>query len=204
MIAKICGVKSQQIAQFRGSHKGSIETLPVKDYNGHIRDTKIYPEQLIKECIAKYNPELLLKMCDAGFKMYFYQLAGYEIKVEKPRQLSRLELAKEQVRMIEEEERLNVENKILKKDHQRQAELIDELFGYSSVIKVATLNCIHESLINWRPLKAASMKLGLPPKKVPSSRYATGQNLYPNEAWKEVYPDLKLPEPPQSLMILSR
>lgn len=79
MLANICKVKSQQIAQFRG-HSDLIKTLPVEDSRGITQESKLYPEELILDCIVKFNPELLKELINAGLRVYLHRLAGYEIK----------------------------------------------------------------------------------------------------------------------------
>ena len=59
MLAKMCKVDSTQIRRFTGGSE-SIKTLPVEDSRGVWQEMKLYPEKLIKECFAKFNPELLL------------------------------------------------------------------------------------------------------------------------------------------------
>ena len=43
-IARMCGVYSQQISQFRGNNE-LVKTLQVKDSRGVIQNTKLYPER---------------------------------------------------------------------------------------------------------------------------------------------------------------
>lgn len=82
-IARICQCESTQIRRFRGDSQ-LIKTLPVKDSRGVCQETKLYPEQLIKECLAKFNPELLLKCVDAGLRLYLHGLAGFKYEVKQP------------------------------------------------------------------------------------------------------------------------
>lgn len=66
--------------------------------------------------------------------------------------------------------------------------LMDQEFGYCSILRAAKYLSVHESTFQWRVLKANSIRLGLPPKKVPSPRYGY-QNLYPLRAFNECYPE---------------
>lgn len=75
----------------------------------------------------------------------------------------------------------------------RQAEVIDELFDYSSILRIAIFNKCKETDFDWHKLKAASKALGLETKKVPCPRFRT-KNLYNHKAWKLVYPETPLPE----------
>jgi len=105
-----------------------------------------------------------------------------------------LEALKALVASEEEKEILKLENKQLEKDNQILAEAVDELFNYSSTLRVAKFNNVSEKNFQWRRLKAVTLQLGLEVKKVPSPRYDNGMNLYPHEAWRVAYPDVALPE----------
>ncbi|MDJ0579095.1 BRO family protein [Crocosphaera sp.] len=111
-----------------------------------------------------------------------------------------LELAKEQVKLLEEMERLEkekqlleVQNELLEEENEQLSETVDELFDYSSIIRVAKYNKVCETNFNWRALKAASKQLGLEVKKVPCPRFVT-KNLYLHDAWRLAYPKMRLPE----------
>ena len=67
--------------------------------------------------------------------------------------------------------------------------IIDNEFGYSSIIRAATYAGVHETTFNWRTLKPIAIGLGLPPKRVPSPRFGY-QNLYPIKAFQEAYPHI--------------
>lgn len=114
-----------------------------------------------------------------------------ELQQQKPK--TALELEKEQVAILE---RLELQQQIIEeqeKDLLRQAEVIDELFDYSSIIRIAKFNNIHESNFTWRMLKAVSIKMNLEIKKVPDPNFVT-KNLYHHDAWRFAYPDAKLPD----------
>ena len=74
-------------------------------------------------------------------------------------------------------------------------EITDELFGYSSIIRVAKYNLRREAEFNWRELKKASIELGLEIKSATCPRYGK-KNLYPHAAWEYCYPDVLLPTAP--------
>ena len=86
-----------------------------------------------------------------------------------------LVLAKENARLESENSKLNT--------------LLDNEFGYCSILRAAVYAGVHESTFQWRPLKAMTLKIGLEVKKVPSPRYGY-QNLYPIRAFEAVYPDI--------------
>ena len=67
--------------------------------------------------------------------------------------------------------------------------LIDNEFGYCSILRAASYAGVHETEFSWRALKAMSAKLGMEVKKVPSPRYKY-QNLYPIRAFELCYPNI--------------
>jgi phage anti-repressor protein len=104
-----------------------------------------------------------------------------------------LELAREQVKLLEQLELQSEQIKLLEADNLRQSEAIDELFEYSSIIRVAKFNGCDEKAFSWHKLKAASKALSLEVKQVPCPRFET-KNLYSHTAWRFVYPEYRLPE----------
>lgn len=88
---------------------------------------------------------------------------------------------------------LQAQNEDLQQENELLAEAVDELFDYSSVIRIAKFNDCSEKLFNWRELKTASKLLQLEVKQVPCPRFQT-KNLYSHDAWRYVYPDARLPE----------
>jgi hypothetical protein len=104
-----------------------------------------------------------------------------------------LELAKEQVKLLEQLELQQAVIASLQEESERQAEVIDELYDYSSIIRIAKYNSVPETNFNWRMLKVASQKLGTEIKRVDCPRFGT-KNLYSHDAWRLAYPDVNLPE----------
>lgn len=104
-----------------------------------------------------------------------------------------LEALKALVASEEAKQRLELENQELTKENELLSEAVDELFNYSSIIRVAKFNQVSEKLFNWRSLKAQSTLMGLEVKKVPCPRFGT-KNLYSHEVWRVLYPQFKLPE----------
>ena len=94
---------------------------------------------------------------------------------------------------VEAKEKLEAENALLEQENHQLSEALDELFDYSSIVRVAKFNKIHESNFSWRPLKAMSIKMGVEIKQVPDARYMT-KNIYSHDVWRVVYPGVKLPE----------
>ena len=88
---------------------------------------------------------------------------------------------------------LEAERALLEQTNAALSEAVDELFNYSSIIRVAKFNNVKEAVFSWHRLKAATKQLGLEVKKVPSARYEY-QLLYPHDAWRLAYPGVALPE----------
>lgn len=103
------------------------------------------------------------------------------------------EALKALVAEIEAKEQLEAENALLEEENHLLSDALDELFDYSSIVRVAKFNKVHESNFSWRPLKAMSVKMGVEIKQVPDARYVT-KNLYSHDVWRVVYPGFLLPE----------
>jgi hypothetical protein len=159
--------------------------------------------------LAKDNPELFDEIGDAGATQLLYTLAGYQIKAVEiepiaPTQhqlpatyieaLEALLVAeKEKEALMRANELLSVTNGLLQDDVETLSEVVDELFDYSSIIRIAKFNEINEKAFNWYNLKAASKVLKVEVKTAPCPRYGK-KNLYSHDAWRLAYPDAKLPE----------
>ena len=75
------------------------------------------------------------------------------------------------VAVEEEKQRLEAEKALLEEENHALAEAVDELFDYSSIVRIAKFNKVSEILFSWRKLKAVSQKMGKEIKRVPSPRY---------------------------------
>ena len=104
-----------------------------------------------------------------------------------------LEALKALVSSEEQKALLEVQVSQMGEEIERQAEVIDELFDYSSIIRIAKFNKVSEKSFNWRTVKAASKVLNLEVKHAPCPRYGV-KNLYHHEAWKRAYPQFDVPE----------
>jgi hypothetical protein len=108
-----------------------------------------------------------------------------------------LRLAADQQEELERQKRelalKQAEVELLEEDSERQAEIIDELFDYSSIIRIAKYNGVSETLYKWRQLRLASRVVKAEIKKAPCPRFGS-KNLYSHEAWRMAYPGAKLPE----------
>jgi hypothetical protein len=94
---------------------------------------------------------------------------------------------------IESRELLEAEKVILENENRQLSEALDELFDYSSIVRIAKFNKVSEKNFNWRSLKAVSIQMGLEIKKVPCPRFET-RSLYSHDVWRVAYPEVKLPE----------
>lgn len=73
-----------------------------------------------------------------------------------------------------------------------QSTALDDLFDYSSIIRIAKHNNCSEKAFSWRQLKSACAVLDLDIRKAPCPRYGS-KNIYPHAAWSFVYPEVALP-----------
>ncbi|MFN9658406.1 MAG: KilA-N domain-containing protein, partial [Dolichospermum sp.] len=73
----------------------------------------------------------------------------------------------EAAKLAEENERLEAQNILLEQQNECLSEAVDELFNYSSIVRIAKFNGISETRFKWCRLKAVSVKMGLEIKKVP-------------------------------------
>jgi prophage antirepressor-like protein len=125
-----------------------------------------------------------------------YSLGSIEPKVPQTYGEALIEagkLAIENERLIKEAEFKDAHIEILEEETERQAEIIDELFDYSSIIRIAKYNGCGEKAFNWRNLKTASVVLKLEIKQAPCPRFVT-KNLYHHDAWRLAYPGYRMPE----------
>ena len=99
----------------------------------------------------------------------------------------------EAAKLAEENERLEAQNALLEQQNEHLSETVDELFDYSSIIRIAKYNGVPETRFKWHRLKIVSIKNGLEIKKVPCPRFVE-KNLYSHDAWRIAYPGIALPE----------
>lgn len=155
---------------------------------------------LTVECLKMWS---MMSGTEQGKQVRLYFLECE--KVAKQKSLSAipqtyLEALKALVAVEEAKEQLKLQNSILEnqvsdleEDNERQSEIIDEVYNYSSIIRIAKFNKINEKNYNWRKLKATSEILNLDILQAPCQRYGT-KNIYSHEAWDIAYPEAKLPE----------
>lgn len=160
-----------------------------------LRTVRLIPGKLATSWLAKDNPELLAAMSEVGWNVYCHKLAGFEIKsaaianVPKSYGEALLEAGRLQLEL----EKSEAEKALLEEENQLLAEAVDELFEYSSIIRIAKFNDMDEKAFHWRKLKSAVRVMGLEIKRVPCPRFGE-KLLYPHDAWRFCYPDVRLPE----------
>ena len=96
-------------------------------------------------------------------------------------------------RIALELEKAQAEKALLEEQNELLAEAVDELFDYSSIIRIAKFNDVSETQFKWQTLKAMSRKMGYEIKRVPCPRFEY-KNLYAHDVWRVCYPDMQLPE----------
>jgi prophage antirepressor-like protein len=104
-----------------------------------------------------------------------------------------IEALKALVAAEEQKALLEAEKQLLEDANHGLSEALDELFDYSSIIRVAKYNNASESLFTWHRLKAVSNQMGIEVKKAPCPRFGE-KNLYSHDVWRIAYPGVRLPE----------
>lgn len=192
-IAKASGKKFAKWFENDSTHR----YLQVVEQGVGIRIAELVERNVGKPTFA--HPKVALRFSQWCSEELAYQvdcwldelLTTGSVSIVKPK--TALELAKEQVKLLEKIELQKEQIKILEDDNDRQAEIIDELFDYSSIVRVAKYNQCDEKAFKWHALKSASNVLGLKIKKAPCPRFTT-KNLYHHDAWRLAYPNYNLPE----------
>jgi phage anti-repressor protein len=159
------------------------------------------PSEQISLSIEGFKNWAMMSKTQTGKQVRKYFIECERIAKQKP--VSSKQTLKEallaQVALIEENERLEAENGFLNAQVDVLTEVVDELFDYSSIIRVAKHNNVNPDCFKWQKLKAASKVLGLDIKSAPCAIWKT-KNLYSHDAWAFAYPEYNLPEP-TSLML---
>jgi len=206
-IARIADVEVSSIVRLLDNISGDalslneiFETIAGQDFEGValIPDTvvSLIIEYYAYECQERYRTEQAKRVCRAfraiGFRIWVQSELGWEHSQYKLPQ-TYAEALLEAGRLASENERLEAEKALLEQENHALAEAVDELFDYSSIIRIAKFNKVSEKLFSWRVLKAMSIKLGKEIKKVPDPRFEV-KSLYSHDVWRVCYPDYRLPE----------
>jgi hypothetical protein len=193
-IKRMFGIESDDRTlrrRLEGVAKDKVKMAEIQTVTG-LKTVALYPSEAVFKMAIEFAPDIAEKMGACGANVYLCGLAGYQITIAaKPK--TALELAKEQVKLLEQIELQQTQIKLLESDNERQAEAIDELWNYSSILRVAKYNGCSEKAFEWRKLVTASKVLQVEVKKVPCPRFET-KNLYSHDAWRLAYPGYRLPE----------
>lgn len=192
MVARLCCCEPIQVKRLLTGDKESLKSALIKTSNGDKAAKLIDAKDLFRVAIV-HNPELALKMGAAGANVYMCGLAGYQTAIAaKPK--TALELAREQVKLLEQIELQQAQIELLEEDNLALSTAVDQLWDRSTIKRVAAYNNCSEKAFNWRILKAAAKALGEEIYKVPDINYPNGVNVYSHDAWRLAYPGYKLPE----------
>lgn len=156
--------------------------------------TRFAKSDRVKPETRKHCLSFLEKAATIGAQTFIDQMAGI-ITPAPSHQLPATYLEALEALVATEKQRLllQAQNEELQQENEALAEAVDELFEYSSIVRIAKFNNCSEKLFNWRELKAASKLLRLEVKQVPCPRFGM-KNLYSHDAWRYVYPGTRLPE----------
>jgi len=177
----------------------SIEILGGQDFGG----VNLIPDTVASRIIEyyafdakRYCTEQAKRVYKAfgaiGFRSWVQTELGWQYSQPKLPQ-TYAEALLEAGRLALEVEKLEAEKTLLEQENGELSKNLDELFDYSSIVRIAKFNQISEKIFNWRLLKALSLKMGLEIKKVPCPRFET-KSLYSHDVWRVAYPEMKLPE----------
>lgn len=188
----------------KGARKDEVVEAEIVTAGG-IQGARLLTEDIITDWIVEDNPPLAKAMLKAGVRAFLHTTAGYRLTsnaiapATPALPQTYIEALKALVQAEEEKERLALENSLqaaqideLEEDVDRLSEIADELFDYSSIVRIAKLNNVNEKTYSWRKLKAASKIKEVEVKQAPCQRYGI-KNLYHEQAWKLAYPEVKLP-----------
>jgi hypothetical protein len=177
----------------KSAGKWDCKTAEIQTVRG-LQGAVLVPEEFIAEWMPKDNKAMATQLMKLGVRLFLHKMAGYKYQPATPElPQSYVEALKALVEAEEKKLLLEAENQQLLEENQELAEAVDDVFGYSSLIRIAKFNNVSEKSFSWRKLKAASIQLGLEIKTVPCPRFET-KKLYPHDAWRLVYPDVQLPE----------
>jgi hypothetical protein len=185
--------------RIRSVQKEVVKTAEIQTAKG-LRSVQLYPASVVFDLALEFNPALAKAMGAAGANVYLLGLAGYQVSVAPAIKKDPVEMAlalsavyAEHAKNLQEIALQAKHIELLEGDNLRQAEVIDELFDYSSIIRIAKYNGCDEKAFSWHRLKAASKTIDAEIKKVPCPRFGM-KNLYSHDAWRLAYPGYKLPE----------
>ena len=186
-LAELTTVNRSTIQSFIKNHPDNFDTKQGVSSELALKVIQNYAFKNNKVC-----QDLLSKISLAGMKAYLYHLAGYEMKAEKPKPKSALELARENARLALEQVELLEELEATKEKLEHKTIQLDESMEWLSIKRIAKINGCTWKDLSWRKLKAHGLTIGKPPIKRFDANY--GQvNTYHISSWRYCYPDLIYP-----------
>lgn len=185
-------MKTQKTKDYIECLKNSHRTVVVYSEEGVNGGTWGHPSLAIN--LARWISPAFAVWCDGHI---FNLLSTGSTAIAQPIQpqlpQTYLEALKALVAAEEQRTLLEAEKALLEKTNLVLAETVDELFDYSSILRVSKFNGVSEKVFSWHRLKAVSEQLGAEIKRVPSPRFEY-QNLYSHDVWRVAYPNVRLPE----------
>ena len=153
----------------------TFETAPA--YNGSVTTFAILNEQQTSLLLTYMRNSTVVKQFKIRLVKEFYAMRD-KLRSKTPQTyLAALEELVASIKLKEEAE----------KKVELLTDALDRNFSYVSIIRAASFIGVKETVFDWHPLKAASIRMGCPPKKVPSPHYEY-QLIYPIAAFVECYP----------------
>jgi hypothetical protein len=185
--------------RLRGVQKDLVKTAEIQTAGG-LQGVQLYPASVVFELAMEFNPPLAKAMGVCGANAYMCGLAGYQVPAapaikEDPAEMA-LELSAMYAKYAKSLQEIEIQAghiEILQEAHERQAEVIDGLFDYSSITRIANYNGCDEKAFSWHLLEAARITLKLDVQEVPCPR-SEADRLYSHDTWRLAYPGYKLPE----------
>jgi len=162
--------------------------------DGKLRDVTVLEEAGIYQLVFSSKLESAVEFQQWVFSEVLPSIrktGSYAIDSDSPKTYG--EALLEAGRLQLEKERLEAEMLILNEQNQHLAEAVDELFDYSSIIRIAKYNNVPETKFKWQVLKGMSRKMGIEVKRVPCPRFEY-KLLYSHDVWRVCYPDMIMPE----------
>lgn len=177
-----------------GVRKDNFKSAEIQTAQG-FQGVRLIDEDTMVDWLEKDNPSLLKKFSKLGIRVSLHKLAGFEVKTTAIANVPQSygEALLEAGRLQLELEKAEAEKALLEEQNEQLAEAVDELFDYSSIIRIAKYNNVPETCFKWQTLKGMSLRMKVEIKKVPCPRFEW-KNLYSHDVWRVCYPDMRLPE----------
>jgi hypothetical protein len=193
--SRMSGVPKTTISsRMGGVRKDNFKSAEIQTGQG-IQGVRLIDENTMADWLEKDNPSLLKKFSKLGIRASLHKLAGFEVQSTAIANIPKSygEALLEAGRLQLELEKAQAEKELLEQENELLSEAVDELFDYSSIVRIAKFNDVSETKFKWRKLKAMSLFLKKEIKRVPCPRFEW-KNLYSHDVWRLCYPDANLPE----------